>query len=149
MEDVKEPAACSFSQASTPRQRRRRWLLTGGLALALMLTLGAALVTSQAQAAGPGAPVGMIAQHMPTMMPTGMPDQCGGQLTVSNVTNRTITVTGANGNTRTIYVTSHTQYVKAGQVVAASAVQVGSHIYVAGTCGQGQNIKATRVEIVG
>ncbi|HLW03372.1 MAG TPA: hypothetical protein VKT82_32305 [Ktedonobacterales bacterium] len=147
MEGFKESAAFLFSWTFRLHQRGRRLLLIGGIALALALTLGAALVTSQAQAAGPGAAPGANVRLFPTRTP-GASGQCGGQLTVSSVTERTITVTGPNGNTETIYITSHTQYVKAGQVVTASAVQVGSHIYVTGACGQGHSIKATRVEIV-
>jgi hypothetical protein len=147
MKDVKGPAFL-FSMGSTQRQRRRRLLVIGGLALALILTLGVALIASQARASGSSVSVALIAQHMPTMMPTGGQGQCGGQLTVSSVTNRTITVTGPNGNTQTIYVTSHTQYVKAGQVVSVSAIKVGSNIYVTGSCGQGHAIHATRIEIV-
>jgi hypothetical protein len=148
MEDFKEPVAFSFSQASTPRQRRRRLLMTGGIALVLTLTLGAALVATRAQAAGSGAPGGVVVRQYPTRTP-GVSGSCGGQLTVTNATNKVITVTGPNGNSKTIYVTAHTHYVKAGQAVTASAVQVGSHIFVTGNCTHGQTIKATRIEIVG
>ncbi len=149
MENIEERAVFPLSQSSTPRQRRRWWLLPGGVALVLALTLGTVLVASQALAAGPVASGNSVIRRLPTATPGNLPGQCNGQLTVSSVTNRTITVTGPNGNTSTVYVNSHTQYVRGGQVVAASAVTVGSHIYVVGACGQGKVIRATRIEIVG
>lgn len=150
MEDPKEQTAFSRFQTFAPRQNRRKWLLLGGSIFLLILTLGIAFGANQAQAAGGAAPGDMIAQHMsPTMMPTGMPGQCDGQLTVTGVTDKTITVTGPNGNTMTVYVTSRTQYVKSGQVVTASAVKVGSQIYVIGSCVQGHIIRASRIEISG
>jgi pectate lyase len=125
------------------------------LTLALMISslLGFTLGVSQAQATTDQLALvgqtGAAARQMPTREP-GTPGPCGGEMTVSRVTNRTITVTGPNGNTETVYVTAHTQYTQYGHAVSVSAVQVGSKIYVVGSCAnQGGRINATSIEIVG
>lgn len=170
MENFGEQTACPPSQASRPRRGGRRWLLFGGTALALTLTLGtgillgstvAASQTRAATAASGGAPTGQLVlagqtgnapRETPTMMPgtPGTPGSCDGELTVSRVTNHTITVTRPDGSTSTIYVTSHTHYTENGHAASLSAVKVGSKIYVIGSCtNQGRHINATSVEIVG
>lgn len=138
----------SSNQTPAPRLARRRWLLPGGLALALALVLGisAALVTSssasQAQAARP------TVSQQPTFAPI-TPGQCGGQVTVTAVRNRTITVTGSNGNTITVHTTATTYYTQYGHAASVNAIRVGSTIYVAGNCtNQGRVITATSIDII-
>src|ERR1051326_9149927 len=121
------------AQMPGPRQRGRRWLLLGGVAFALALVtlLGAATGSSQALAAGPSA------SQKPTLKPMA-PAQCGGHVTVTAVRNKTITVTGPDGNTSTVYVNAQTHYTQYGHTASLSAVRVGSTIYVEGNCvGQG------------
>lgn len=150
MEDMREPTA--------PRQHGRRRLKLWGIVLSLALILGvgaflgSTLGASRAQAS-PGAS-GVAAQLTPTETPgtpgaTGTPGPCGGEVTVSHVTNRVITVTRSDGTTANIYVTSHTRYTENGHTASVSAVKAGSKIYVVGTCNnQGRTINATSIEIV-
>lgn len=126
--------------------------------LALMLTLGigvfigSTLGSRQVLAVGPGTPDSVYLRQMPTVMPSMMPrtpGACEGNLTVTQVSGRTITVTRSDGSTVTIHTTSRTTYTRGGQTVAASAVVVGSTIYVVGACnGQGRYINATSIEII-
>ena len=163
MEDFEEPTRFSFGRRLVRHQQFRKWLLVGSIALALMgilgteALLGSTLVGGQVLAAGPskisaksgGAVVGLRPTWMPTMMPGTPGSQCGGQLTVSQVTSRSITVTRADGSTVTVHVTGRTQYTRNGTAVSVSAVKVGSQIYVVGTCGShGNTITATTIEIV-
>ena len=83
-----------------------------------------------------------------TPWPKGTPHQCGGELTVKNVTNRTITVTRADGSTATIYVTSGTRYTQNGHSASLTAIKAGSKLYVIGMCNH-QTIHATSIQIVG
>jgi hypothetical protein len=142
-------------------------LLLGVLALALLLSLGISLFpgalpgVSQVLAARPGTsgfvpggrdgdqgPAGMPTM-MPTRMPTMMPGQCGGQFTVSKVSNATMTVTRSGGSPVTIHAHARTHYTEAGHPVSASAVRVGSTIDVVGTCtDHGRMITATSIEII-
>lgn len=150
MEDMREPTA--------PRQHGRRRLRLWGIVLSLTLILGAGaflgstLGARQAQAS-PGVS-GIAAQLTPTETPgapgaTGTPGACGGEVTVSHVTNRVITVTRSDGTTANIYVTSHTRYTENGQTVSVGAIKTGSKVYVVGTCNnQGRTIHATSIEIV-
>lgn len=150
MEDMREPTA--------PRQHGRRRLRLWGIVLSLTLILGAGaflgstLGASRAQAS-PGSS-GSAAQMTPTETPgvpttTGTPGPCGGEVTVSHVTNRVITVTRSDGTTANIYVTSHTRYTENGHTASVSAIKAGSKVYVVGTCSdQGRMIKATSIEIV-
>lgn len=156
MEDFEEPAA--FPSAPAPRRGGRRRFRRLSITLALILPLGvgaflgAALATGAAQAA-PGALPGSVDQRLtPTVGPgtPGTPGACNGELTVSQVTSKAITVTRPDGSTATIHIGSHTRYTQNGHAVTVSAVKVGSKIYVVGTCANGgRNINATSIQIVG
>ena len=161
MEDMREPTFAPLTNQHAPRQRGRGWLKLWGIALSLTLTLGVGaflgtmLGTGAAQAASAGPGVGT--QPTPTTPPgatetpgaTGTPGPCGGEVTVSHLTNRSITVTRADGSTATIFVTSKTHYLENGHSVSLSAIQTGSKVYVVGTCNeQGRVIHATSIEIV-
>lgn len=160
MEDFEEPAAFPSDQTSrstTPRRGGRRRFRRAGIALALMLPLGAgaflgaSLATSEAQAA-PVASGGVAYRLTPTVEPgtPGTPGACDGELTVSQVTSKTITVTRPDGSTATIHIGSRTHYTENGHTVTVSAVKVGSKIYVVGTCANGgRNITAASIQIVG
>lgn len=162
MGDVKEPSA-NGADSPAPRGRRSRKHKLWGIALSIALALGViaflGLVPglSRAQAA-PIAP-GIASQLTPTETPgapgatetpwpTGTPRQCGGELTVKNVTNRTITVTRADGSTATIYVNSGTRYTENGHSASLTAIKAGSKLYVIGMCNH-QTIHATAIQIVG
>jgi hypothetical protein len=151
MEDVQGPAA-PFADVPAPRPRGS--FLSGGIALAFALTLGVGALLGASSGAGPaqaapGAPGGVAQRQLRTPLPTAS-GQCGGQVTVSRVTNRTITVTRSDGSTETIYVNSHTRYTRNGQSANLSAIVVGSKIYVVGTCGNhGRTINATSIQITG
>ncbi len=170
MEDIGEQTAGLPAPASRPRRGGRRRLLFGGTALVLTLTLGtgillgstvAASQTQAATAVSGGAPTdqlvlagqaGAAAHETPTVTPgtPGTPGACDGELTVSRVTNHTITVTRPDGSTSTVYVTSHTRYTENGHAASLSAVKVGSKLYVIGACTNGgRHINATSIEIVG
>lgn len=147
MEDMREPTA--------PRQHGRRWLRLWGIVLSLTLILGvgaflgSTLGASRAQAS-PGAS-GVNPQPTRPVLPTttGTPGPCGGEVTVSHVTGKVITVTRSDGTTANIYVTSRTHYTQNGHSVSISAIKVGSKVYVVGTCNnQGRTINATSIEIV-
>jgi hypothetical protein len=155
MEEFGEPAAYQFAQPPAPRQRRRRWLLFGCIALAFMFApgMGALLETtigvSQAQAAGLGS---VKPRQTPTVVPgtPGTPGACSGTVTVTHVSGRVITVTRSDGSTATIYVGSRTHYTEAGRSVSLSAVKVGNKIYVIGSCTNGgRRIEASSIEITG
>jgi hypothetical protein len=158
MQNFDEQAASSRPQASRSHRSGLKWRLLGGMMLALALTLGigifigAAPGSRQALAAGPGAPDGVYLRQIPTMMPTMMPrtpGACGGDLIVTQVNGRTITVTKPDGSTVTIHTTAHTVYTKGGHTVTAGAIVAGTHIYVVGSCNdQGRVITATSIEIV-
>ena len=157
MSNSGEQTPFSATQPPAPRRRGRKLFLLGGIVFVLLLTLaiGMFLVptsgSGQALAARPNA---ADAALRPTLLPmtpimSMEPSQCGGQLTVTAVRNRTITVTGQDGNTVTIYTTGQTHYTQYGHPVSATAVRVGSNIYVVGTCnGHGGAINATSIEIV-
>jgi hypothetical protein len=111
--------------------------------------LGSTLGASQVQAAKGAKPGGVDTRQMPTVGP-GTPGQCNGELVVSKVNSRTITVTRSDGSTATIHINSRTRYTQNGHSATVSAVVVGSKIYVVGSCtGQGRTINATSIEIVG
>jgi hypothetical protein len=163
MGDVKEPSA-PLADSPAPRRRRSRRFRLWGIALSAVLTLGViaflgpVLGLSRAQAApvrpGVATQLTPTETHTPwatgTPWPTGTPHQCDGELTVKNVTNRTITVTRADGTTATIYVTSGTRYTENGRSASLTAIKAGSKLYVIGTCNhQGTTIHATSVQIVG
>ena len=155
MEDMKGPPAAPLAHQPSPRQRSRRWLRIWSIALSLTVVLGVGaflgttLGASRAQAA-PGAS-GVDSRLTPTVWPgtPGTPGPCGGEVTVSHVTDKAITVTRSDGSTATIYITGHTHYMENGHSVTLSAVKAGSKVYVVGTCNnQGRVIKATSIEIV-
>jgi hypothetical protein len=141
MEDYGEPAVFPLDHPLTPEQRfhrrRRNWGLTLALTLLLGLgtCLGMVLSTTQSLAAGYGAlgarsdSVGI--RQMPTVGP-GTPGPCGGELTVTHVTSKTITATRSDGSTATIHVTARTGYTKAGHTVTKGAVVIGSKVYIVG-----------------
>jgi hypothetical protein len=147
-----------------PPRRRLRWLLVGGAALALVLTLGlGALLGSQffsAQAAaaasggtsnqGAGlAPGGPISFQSGGQMLAGTPGahgQCA-SFTVTAVNGSTITARAGDGSTVTIHTTSSTRYTHSGQSATASAVTVGSRISVMGAHNSDGSITATSIDI--
>jgi hypothetical protein len=174
MEGLGEPGAHPPARAPIPRHGGHGVLGRWGIAVAVAFFLGvgvglgslfafdqarATSVASGTATAGqpllamPGA-LGAQAgntgiRHMPGTGPS-TPGQCGGELTVTRVTNRTITVTQPDGSTATLYVTGQTQYTRSGQAATLSAVVVGSRIYVAGTCAHnGRTIRATSIQIAG
>jgi hypothetical protein len=160
MEDFEEPAAFPPGQAPVPRRSGRRRLLLGGIALAAMLSLGVAAFLAAPLGASPAQAAtntlrGVRSIETPTPGPgtptagTGTPGPCGGDMTVTHVSSRTITVTRPDGSTTTIYVTSRTHYTRSGQTVTESAVKVGSKIYVVGSCtSHGGHINATSIQII-
>jgi hypothetical protein len=96
-----EQTAFPSDQTPAPRQPGRRWLLLRGMALVLTLALGIGALLMAVPSAGPvlaarsetlgTKPGGMNISQRPTFSAT--PGQCGGQLTVTQVNNRTITAT--------------------------------------------------------
>jgi hypothetical protein len=159
MEDYGEAPAYRPAPLPTPG---RRWLLLGGLALAFMLMLGVGVLVGsaiggaraasffpagvnngQALAFGPGAQGRAFDPAA-----RGAPGQCA-VLTVSSVSGRTIVAKAPDGTAVTIHTTASTQYTKAGQSAAASAVTVGSQIHVDGTHNSDGSITATRIDIAG
>jgi hypothetical protein len=143
-----------------PRRHGSRWLLVGGVALVLALTLGVgavlgvALGGSQAQAANPStnAAANSNAQQ-PRHGLAGTPSP-GGQgqcvtLTVSSVSGDTILATASDGSTVTIHTTSSTTYRKNHQTVDASAITAGAKISVMGTHNSDGSITATSIDILG
>ncbi len=160
MEDFEEPAAFPSAQASTPRRSGRRRLLLGGIALTVMLSLAVGVFlaspsgVSQAQAAA-FALRGARPIETPTAgagtptAGTGTPGPCSGDVTVTHVSGKVITVTRPDGSTAHIYVTSRTHYTESGKTVTESAVKVGSKVYVVGSCtSHGGRINATSIQIM-
>jgi hypothetical protein len=150
MEERQGPGVAPLAH---PPHKRGRFLV-GGIALALALSLGVIVFLGASSAANPArAAPGASSSMVPRMTRTPratMTGQCGGNMTVTRVTNRTITVTRPDGTTETVYVNSHTHYTRYGQNVNLSAIKVGSRIYVVGTCTNGgRRINATSIEIVG
>lgn len=150
-----------LAQASPPRRWGRRWLLLGGVALALALTLGvgaflgAALGSSQAQAANltNQAQVGGFASGGPggsqsQAATPGAQGQCE-TLTVTSVSGSTILAKASDGSTVTIHTTSSTTYTKSHQSASASAVTVGARISVMGTHNSDGSITATSIDVLG
>jgi len=142
-----------FGQTPAPCQSQRRWLLSGGIALALMLSLGvgALLMVSPGASRVQAASIAAISRSGNGRLiafHTGR-GQCSSEMTVSRVSGRIITVTKSDGSTVTVRVGSHTHYTRFGQTVTESAVVVGSRIIVNGSCTtQGRSINATSIEIV-
>lgn len=153
------------NQYPPPKPRSRgRWLLIGGIALALLLTLGvgallgshigtaqAASVTSSganSQGVGftPGGPISFQTGGGTLANTAGPQGQCE-RLTVTAVSGSTITAKAANGNTVTVHTTASTEYTRSGQSVSASAVTVGSTISVMGTHNSDGSITATSINI--
>jgi hypothetical protein len=178
MQEPWETPAFSLSQAPTARRGGRRWLLLGGIALALTLGVGAVLGSalgsgkaqaasitasgatgSRAQFAAPGgappnfAPGGANTGQASTPTP-GAPGRHGGQgqcmrLTVTSVNGSTIVAKASDGSAVTITVSSSTTYRKAGQAAALSDISVGSVISVMGTRNSDGSITATSIDILG
>ena len=157
MGDVREPSA-PLADSPAPRRRGSRKHRLWGIALSVALTLGVAAFLglmpglSRAQAAPitPGIATELTPTETVTPGATGTAHPCGGELTVKNVTNRTITVTRADGSTATIFVTSGTHYTENGHTASLTAIRAGSKLYVVGSCNnQGRTIHATAIQIVG
>ena len=161
-------------QAQLP-QRGSRWLLVGGVALVLALTLGvgalfgSALLGGTAQAAGnanQAQSTSNVGQPQAANFSPGNVDNLGrgfagtpgpggpggqGQcvtLTVSSISGSTILAKAADGSTVTIHTTSSTKYTKNHQTAAASDVTVGSKISVMGTKNSDGSITATSIDIL-
>lgn len=167
MDDYGIAAGPTAARPRGPRRPRRRWLLMGGAALALLLALGvgallgAQIGTSQAagntaQSAASGARpsdagfadsgfAGDAAQATPASTP-GTRASCEA-LTVSSVSGQTITAKATDGSTVTIHTTASTQYTRADQSATASAVTVGAQIHVHGTRNSDGSITATSIDI--
>ncbi len=153
MEDIEEPAVVPMAHRPAPHLRGRRWFLPWGVALAWVLTLGSGALLATTLGPNQARAESVVsggAAHSQLRTPVPGTGQCGGNLTVTHVTGRTITVTREDGSTATIHVTNRTRYTRYGQAVTASAIVVGSRLYVVGTCtGQGgRTINATSIEIV-
>jgi hypothetical protein len=151
-------------QRPPPRAPWRRWLLIGGVAFALMFTLGigallgAQIGTTQAAGLTPssanGSQIGFnqgsnfqsLANTPGAQGQQGQQGQCE-TFTVSSVSGQTITAKAANGTTVTIHTTANTKYTRAGQPASASAVTVGSRIHVMGTHNSDGSITATSIDI--
>ncbi|MGH2501129.1 MAG: DUF5666 domain-containing protein [Ktedonobacterales bacterium] len=145
-----------------PRARgRRRWLLLGGGAAALLMALAMAVAfgtgTLSAQAAGLQTTLASFggANHThtnggPGGGPVGGPHMGPGRgaLTVSGVSGQTITAERPDGTSVTITVSSSTTYTRAGKTVSLSAISAGETIQVMGQRKSDASIKATRVDIV-
>lgn len=138
-----------FSDDTTTRRasgHMRRWLVAGGLAVALMIGAigGGALALAHANAGDAGnvsaSALGRGHHH----------GRLGhrGALTVTSVNGQTITATRPDGTKVTIHTTSNTVYTRAGQTVTASALATGEHIGVRGTRTSDGSIAATRIAIL-
>ena len=143
-----------------PRPRsRRRWLLIGGgaaallVALAVAVALGANALTARA--------AGLSGLHTALASFTGATPQPGraghgpgagpmrgGDLTVASVSGQTITAKRPDGTSVTITVSSSTQYTRAGKTVSLSAITSGEAIHVMGQRNSNGSIAATHIDIV-
>lgn len=169
MEDYGAPGEYGMMQPPpVPRQRGRRWLVIGGVAVALALALAVGLMLGSvlhptAQAAnlasnnsaqsafnnGPYNFNGPSNNDGPQYPMAGTPGAQGGcqMVTVTKVSGSTITGTAPDGSTVTIHTTSSTKYTKAGAASTASAVTAGSHISVMGTHNSDGSITATQIDV--
>ena len=144
-----------------PAPRRRRWLLIGGLAFALMLALGIGAImslsagTTQAATFASGSanssqtladPQGRSNSAQALAATPGAQGQCEA-LTVSSVNGNTIVAKTSSGSSVTIHTTASTRYTQAGKTAAASAIQVGTRINVMGTHNSDGSITATSIDI--
>jgi Domain of unknown function (DUF5666) len=158
MEDDREAGWKPATEWPPPRRRGRRWLLIGGLALAFALTLGVGAIVGSTirstQAAGIAFGGANGVQTLSQAAPfdrgaqPGPQGQCG-MLTVSSVSGQTILAKEPDGSTVTVHTTASTQYTRAGQSVAASAVKSGAQIRVHGTHNSDGSITATSIDVVG
>ncbi|MGO8946986.1 MAG: DUF5666 domain-containing protein [Ktedonobacterales bacterium] len=171
MDDFVDAAPNWQNQYPPPPRRSSwsKWLLLGGVALALLLTLGVGVLLGShigtAQAASVASsgtssqganfvPGGPISFHSSGETLASTPGSLGGpqgqceRLTVTSVSGSTITGKAADGSTVTVHTTATTQYSRNGQSVSASAVTVGSTISVMGTHNSDGSITATSI-IVG
>lgn len=170
MEDSNEVHATSLDQPPVPHWRGRRWLLIGGLALAILLALGVGAVlgmstgTTQAATVASGSTSssqtlaaeqggfnndqGFAARNFNDAQAAGpgARGQCQ-SLTVSSVSGNTIVAKTANGSSVTIHTTASTRYTQAGKTVTASTIKVGSVIMVMGTHNSDGSITATSIDI--
>lgn len=142
------------------QRSNRRWLVVGGLALALAAALGVgALIGSTihpaAAASSPNTASNVYftpandftpARGFATTPNGSSPNNCA-VLTVKSVSGATIVATDPNGNSVTIHTTSSTTYTKAGAASTASAVTVGSQIRVRGTQNSDGSLTATEIDI--
>jgi hypothetical protein len=165
MEGYGFPAPPVPDPSTAPRRRGRRWLVIGGVAVALGLALAIGMMlgsvihpTAQAavlstdnanQPAFGNGPYGQYANAGPQYPMAGTPGAQGGciSVTVTSISGSTIVGKEANGTSLTIHTTSGTQYRQAGQSVARSAIKVGSEIHVMGTHNSDGSITATSIDI--
>ncbi len=169
MEDNNEVAWTPLDQPpAASRWSGRRWLLIGGLALAILLALGVGAIlglsTSTTQAAtltsssqtlaavqgGSNSAQGCAARGFNSAQAQAAGPGAQGQceaLTVSSVNGNTIVAKTASGSSVTIHTTASTQYTQAGKTVAASAIKVGTRIMVMGTHNSDGSITATSIDV--
>lgn len=140
--------------AQRPRRpRRTRWLLTGGLAVALgaVIAIGVVVLPTHAAAnlAGASGTPAAGTEHG-FGGPGGGPGRGdrGFGLTVKTVNGTSITATDRDGASVTIHTSASTTYGRAGQTVAASAITAGEMIGAMGTRNSDGSITATHVEIL-
>jgi hypothetical protein len=145
---------------SPPRSGVPRWLIIGGAAVALALTLclgvliGSATQNSFAASAAPGQSHARWGTVPGNGTNAGLPGHGHGPgmgrggLTVTAVGASTITAKRGDGTSVTIQTNSSTQYLRAGKTVARSAIANGQALHVEGTRNSDGSIAATRIQIV-
>jgi hypothetical protein len=135
-----------------PRRGARRWLLTGGAALALATVLGAGVLIGSmarpqlAQAFGAQQAQGRDTGFGPGFADHG-PGKGRGDLTITSVASDSIAAKRANGAAVTIKTDTNTQYFRAGKTIDRSALTVGTAIRVQGTRNSDNTVTAKRVEV--
>jgi Domain of unknown function (DUF5666) len=173
MEDYEELAWTSLDQPPAPRRRGRRWLLIGGLALALMFALGIGTLIGSVTGTTRAAALTQSSASSQTLTFSqgnsnssqtlnNAPGNFNGPgsfnaapgangpceaLTVTSVSGNTIVAKSSNGTSVTVHTTASTRYTQAGKTVAASAITAGTHISVMGTHNSDGSITATSIDI--
>ena len=173
MDDYEELSWSSLDQPRAPH-RGRRWLLIGGLALALLLALGIGTLIGSVTGTSRAAALTQSSTASNQTLTFSQGNFNGSQtlnnapgnfnapgafnagpnangpcvsLTVTSVKGNTIVAKSSNGASVTIHTTASTRYTQAGKTVAASALTTGSHISVMGTHNSDGSITATSIDI--
>lgn len=162
MEDYEGLVPTRLDQPPAPRQRGRRCLLIGGLALAFMLALGVGVLLGASNGATQAAALTIgstsssqslvfaqgasNAQSMASQGMQGAQGQCE-PLTVASVNGNTIVARMASGSPVTIHMTTRTRYTQAGKTVTVRTIKAGTRINVMGTHNSDGSITATSINI--